>query len=307
MNLLTVARRANLGAHVVKDKTFACERLACARTYVDSVATGIQLVPQQLQFHYSTCLVGIVSIAEAYMQDATQEFIVCHPGHIANKALDLNQLVANGSVLYTICDAAERTVRDLAYQAFPKLAKACIRMFNTKAELDERLLDRVNEIKCTRDLIVHNSGRVNAIYLHKTGSSARAGLGETIPLTYDYVRGASTALEQFVEEFFRLGPARYADRGKTRAFREMWEATSLQNLVSFDSAWIVEGENMVRPKKVDWAWSSSEKALYDFFLGIYSSNNPERTTDVIEALRLWPPPYRESRVITSWLESPFSF
>jgi len=110
-----------------------------------------------------------------------------------------------------------------------------------------------------------------------------------------------------LSEFYRLGPGLFADRGKTVAFREMWEATRLNSLVGFDDAWKIENAEMVRPKTIEWLWSSSEKALYDFFLGIYSPSHPDRTTDAIEALLRWPPPYVESRVIASWMESPFTF
>lgn len=42
------------------------------------------------------------------------------------------------------------------------------------------------EVCATRDLVVHNNGVANALYVEKAGTKARGAVGERIPVNQDY-------------------------------------------------------------------------------------------------------------------------
>ena len=49
-------------------------------------------------------------------------------------------------------------------------------------------VDAFIEIKASRDIIVHGSGIVNKIYIDKSGKSARAKLGDLLPIDKAYFK-----------------------------------------------------------------------------------------------------------------------
>jgi hypothetical protein len=307
VNQLTVARRARLAETFVERYDRIRQALGIADTYVRSVGREVQLAPEARRFHWASFLMGLVALLEAYMADVSTEFLVAFPGHIRDKQLTLDAIVNSCPVLGVIEEAAERAVRGVTYRRFSEFAATMLAWFDKSASFEPRLLSLVNEVKCTRDAYTHGTGVATSIYADKAGTEARVESGKVLPLSESYGCSALALVGQFVDEFHRKGPSRYLSFGKAKAMEEMWNATCLSRLVPFAKAWRVENENMVRPLDPDWLWSSSEEALYHFFLGIYNVRYPTRTVDAFEALRRWSPGTPESRVILSWMESPFWF
>jgi hypothetical protein len=52
----------------------------------------------------------------------------------------------------------------------------------------EAQVDQLAEVKASRDLLVHNSGIVNSIYLDKAGTRARHQIKEKIEISPEYFR-----------------------------------------------------------------------------------------------------------------------
>jgi hypothetical protein len=67
-------------------------------------------------------------------------------------------------------------------------------------DLDQSLKSDWIEFKATRDLIIHNSGVINNIYLEKCGDFARGQLGEKIVVDQDYFDQAVGRMKQLVRE-----------------------------------------------------------------------------------------------------------
>jgi hypothetical protein len=64
--------------------------------------------------------------------------------------------------------------------------------------LDQQSSQAWIEMKATRDLIVHNSGLVNQIYLDKAGSKARATLNSVVPLDRVYFEQSVATMKSLV-------------------------------------------------------------------------------------------------------------
>jgi hypothetical protein len=57
-------------------------------------------------------------------------------------------------------------------------------------EVDERieiLFNKWKEYKATRDLIVHNHGIINEVYLFKADKNARGSIGDSVVITDEYI------------------------------------------------------------------------------------------------------------------------
>jgi hypothetical protein len=312
--LLTVARRAKLGSTLKQQQEGVLQKLATARA-LDASVRKAKFAASEAEFHEEILLAGVWGILETFLTDITVEFLTCLPGGLQAKTFSLEGFAKSGSGSSLLREAAEKEVNDLSYKTFPEMLKRFQDVFNFKRPLNEMLINELNEVKCTRDAYVHAQGKVSHIYLRRAGGLAREQLGRKLPLGKDYLGAAIDKSERLVNDFFARGPANYVHFGRVKAFREMWEASCLNRIMAFDEAWldggpiVKGGEHIVRPTQrgLEWGWSHSEKALYDFFLGIYSPNSELRTTDTIVALGRFPPSTPEGQIIISWMESPFWF
>ena len=126
----------------------------------------------------------------------------------------------------------------------------------------------VNEIKCTRDIYVHSNGISNHTYERKVGARSRARVGHELPLTDDYLSGSKEKIEEVIKDFHNKGPSNYLEYNRVRAFEEMWNMTRLSTLVKFEDAWEKQPDGffgeIVVPRDINWVWSGSEEALYQF-------------------------------------------
>lgn len=314
IHLLTVGRRAHMGQLLCDKKTEALTKLSTAKSFDLSVRNA-RFGCQSEEFHNQILLMGVCGILENFLTDITVEFLTCYPGALESKVFSLETLANAGSVSALLEEMAEKEINALSYKSFPEMLKCFEKIFSFKKSLDEKLINDLNEIKCTRDVYIHSDGKANTVYLRKTGEFGRVRIGEKLPLGKDYLADAIVKTTALIEEFFAGGPANYSKFGRVKAFKEMWEATCLSKVIAFDEAWIdggpivKGGEHIVRPtqKAKDWGWSHSEKALYNFFFKIYGGPGCPTSTDTIEALVRFPPSTPEGLIIISWMHSPFVF
>jgi hypothetical protein len=65
-------------------------------------------------------------------------------------------------------------------------------------KIQEDIVRQWLELKATRDIIVHNSGVANALYVRKAGSLARAKDGESLPMNEGYFGDALANMKSLV-------------------------------------------------------------------------------------------------------------
>lgn len=310
MQLLTISRRADFGYSLRKRFERARARLEVSQSYAGHVTASCNLDKQLLHFHESIYLAGLVSIFEALTTDIGFDYLVRYPGHLTEKKVDLDKISKSGSVGMVVQSLAEQAINGWAYQRFPETVESVIKLFDKSATISIDLLEDLSEIKATRDLFVHNDGKVNQIYLAKTSAKARCTtIGKNIKLGSVYLRSAEQNIATYINELEAIIPSKYFRAGKVSALEEMWNATCLAKHVSFADGWTIGSDDFVRPNDegLDWGWSHSEKMLLDFFLSIYSNDYPTKTYDLMEAVRRWPASTNEGKVMLSWFDSPFWF
>ncbi|TEU19594.1 MAG: hypothetical protein E3J21_03310 [Anaerolineales bacterium] len=84
-------------------------------------------------------------------------------------------------------------------------------------ELSDEVKISYAEVKATRDLLVHNSGIVNQVYLKKAGSRARVPEGETIPLDDQYFSESIRCMKRVVTKVYSGCLDKYGDINPTQA------------------------------------------------------------------------------------------
>jgi hypothetical protein len=124
--------------------------------------------------------VQLTTVFEAFVFDFLRLLLTNDSRHLAQKKqIEVGVVLAAAdkeSILWLIVD---RELNELKYDR----PKAWFDYMNKVVKLGcptEDQIDRVAEMNAARDLIIHNSGIVNAIYLDKAGSKARYALGNTV-------------------------------------------------------------------------------------------------------------------------------
>jgi len=132
---------------------------------------------------YQTFLVSAVSHFEAFLGDVLKLILKEYPrkltasvkGMPATKDVPIGMLLDTDSVEEAVDWAIERAVESLFY-ASPATYLAYLKEIAGIDTTDTAFQDYL-EIKATRDLIIHNSGIINDIYLTKAGDRARGQPG----------------------------------------------------------------------------------------------------------------------------------
>jgi hypothetical protein len=91
-------------------------------------------------------------------------------------------------------------------------------------------------------------------------------------------------------------------------FKQMWEATCLNERLKFEEVWKIESHKMVRPLDLEneFGFSSSEMAVYNLFRYIYR-NDEKYKVDFAFYFQRWKPQSNEYQIAVSWLENQFYF
>lgn len=69
-------------------------------------------------------------------------------------------------------------------------------------------IERIAEIKATRDILVHNRGIANAIYLEKSADLARFAVGERVEVSEHYHRESWQLVKQVITDVANAGCAK---------------------------------------------------------------------------------------------------
>lgn len=310
MNFVNLARRASLGYKIKNGYKQVKDKIELAKSYNTKVTPYIKDDKQILKFHHANYLIGLLSILEAYISDLLLEYIKCYPGQLGGKDIKFEKIMKTVSISEIANSYAENKVMDLSYKKLSEYHVEFSKIIGLKKEIDKNILDELSEIKATRDIFVHANGKCNELYIKKSGDLARANIGKELDLDENYINKSTKIIEEYLSKIYLEIPEKTKNYGKAQAFKEMWQSCEMGSVREFDEIWEYnEKSDMVRPKEsaFDIYWSGSEQAAFDFFLGIYSPDHPERKTDIMYAMNRWPPSTDIGKVMISWMESPFWF
>jgi hypothetical protein len=153
---------------------------------------------------YFSVFVYVVAQVEAYLTDVLCEVLRFDIRRLKIKVKDINHL-KNVDVSEIIdCNSKEDLIdkiikKELA-SVFYASSRLQIEYFEkvTGAQLPDATIDSWVEIKATRDIIVHNSGVSNSVYIGKTDRLARGKEGERLPMNDEYFSNSLALMKSLV-------------------------------------------------------------------------------------------------------------
>jgi hypothetical protein len=137
----------------------------------------------------------LVTTFEAFYFDLLALWLTAHPGNLYRKTVDLETVLSapdKGEVLRLVI---ERELNEVKYKRVAEWFEYQKRLVNAPV-LSTDETDALAELKAGRDILVHASGVVNAVYVAKSGSRARYAIGDYLELPDPYLRGCFDLLEK---------------------------------------------------------------------------------------------------------------
>ena len=134
-----------------------------------------------------------IAVFEIFVFDFLRILLLRNPGHLPSRSLMLAELLplrGNPAALEIIIEeAVAKKLNELRFAS----PKEWFEFLNKIEKLgcpsvDE--IESISEIKATRDVVEHNGGIVNAIYLAKAAKKARFENGEAALVPDDYLRNS---------------------------------------------------------------------------------------------------------------------
>jgi hypothetical protein len=151
---------------------------------------------------YRSLLVTAVSEFETFLVRVLTEVIREYPGKLTKgvtgisgcKAVPMDYLLDAADLSEVLDRAIAEHISGVFYAA-PKAYLDYIREICGADTTDDAFQNYI-EVKATRDLIVHNSGYINSVYMSKAGERARGELGTFIQVDSDYFDHALATLKR---------------------------------------------------------------------------------------------------------------
>ncbi|MBY5456117.1 hypothetical protein HFO89_07070 [Rhizobium leguminosarum] len=151
---------------------------------------------------FETNIVSLVSRTEAFIQDCLAIVATAYPKK-------LSVLADKGGIpldLFLEHEEREDVIRRFVAMKCEGLMFGKPSEYLEKAakvltiELDADLVKAFIEIKASRDIIIHNSGRINKLYIEKVGDQRRGEDGEELVIDRDYFRHIIVTLKKLSGE-----------------------------------------------------------------------------------------------------------
>lgn len=161
---------------------------------------------------FETNIVSLVSRAEAFIQDCIAIVASAYPNKLsvlADKSgipldLFLEHAAREDVIRRFVAMKCEGLMFGKPSEYLDKAAKVLT------IELDAELVRAFIEVKATRDIIIHNSGRINKLYVEKAGDQRRGQDGEELVIDRTYfqhvivtLKNMSGAIQSKTEEKYK--------------------------------------------------------------------------------------------------------
>lgn len=310
LDLLTIANRAELGLIIQTSINNSRDRIAQIKSIVDKIEANADFSKEEKKKELEFSIIGVVSILEQHMNDMLYQLYISFPSKLGKKQFDIADLQDKGSLLELFYDKATQRILDLAYGRFDRFVESFFNVFEIKPEkIDADLVADINEIKCTRDCLIHSNGKSTGLYLSKAGNKARVDQkDEYLKVDMAYFTDAVSKILNLISQIEALIPNQYKVSNKAYVFKQMWDATCLRSRFEFEEVWKITSPYEIRPVDLsdNHGFSSSEMEVYNLFRYAYSGSR-EYKPDFALLFERWEPSSNEYQIAMSWLNNQFYF
>jgi hypothetical protein len=164
------------------------------RAVATSVPTGnqidqdglLRLAPQYIREYLAVFTFRhFVTLFEAWLFDLLHRLLLHNPWQFAARQLDLEVVLKARDREAVISGVILKQLNELRYENLREWFTALNRAIRLDCPGDDEI-NRLAEVKATRDVLEHNAGVANETYVRRAGSQARYAAGEPIEIDDAY-------------------------------------------------------------------------------------------------------------------------
>lgn len=193
-----------------------------------------ELKTQNSSVIHNSIFAYLVSKYEIMLKDVLILFIKAFPEKLSslgikcNEEKDLNKIINN-----------------IFYKNINEIIEIVYNKTFSIPMLDNSFLTKINEIKATRNLLIHNDLKINEIYLEKAGSSKRGNtLGDFLPLNITYIEETINILSHISIDFREKINQKYQEYSKLKLIKDLWNYLFDTPMLVFDEIWYVRNDRL---------------------------------------------------------------
>jgi hypothetical protein len=211
-----------------------------------------------------------VSTVEVMILDILSTYFKYIPAQIPDKSISIPKDTLIDSEFSVIDVHIDNYINGLGYQNLREiLNKFCEHLAIDLKIFRDKYEDALQEIKESRNLLIHNDLKVNSFYLAKAGPKARATeIDRRVSIDYKYFIYALDVLDNLCDSCTNNIESKYADYTKYRAIKALWEYIFHTPILDFDDYWqsSPEGDTVFMKKKEFHGGVSTSEGI---FLGVW--------------------------------------
>ena len=188
----------------------------------------------------------LVSALETMLNDTYIYFLQAFPEAFDFKDAKFSkeEILASTLAIDLIERQIEKNAIAQAYGSFPDLLKAFTKALGiAEPPLADDMVDRVIEVKETRNILLHNNLVTNRQYVVRAGQFRRTDHEDRkLPLTQEYVESACEYVGTLIEDLRSRISVKYETFTRVAAFRKLWDYLFSSPILQFDDYWTIDEE-----------------------------------------------------------------
>lgn len=162
----------------------------------------------------------------------------------------------------------EAKINNVSYKNIKEIIEYFIKITGINQDaFSEFLIDKLQEIKASRNLLIHNNLTINNIYNETAGKLKREGIRNKLKIDQEYLFLTLTTLIEILLAIKTRLAEKYQEYTHLKALRELWKYTFKTPIMTFENEWIIDegkdaviAHNEAKSKRKDL--SHSEQMLY---------------------------------------------
>lgn len=145
-----------------------------------------------------------VSLFEDFVFDFFRAWLTEYPGSLSGKQVGFRSVLQCADKAEIVQTVVQKELAGLAYER----VDAWFKYLETTAKLGcptQEQVERLAEVKASRDVLVHNKGIANSVYVDKSLGRSRFKEGDKLEIPEDYHRDSWQLIRQVVSDVAAAG------------------------------------------------------------------------------------------------------
>jgi hypothetical protein len=156
-------------------------------------------VPGYIADHLlSSTFQDFVSRFEDFFFDLLRLWLAAYPGSLSRKQVEMGIVLRAPDKTAIIASMIDKEVNELKYERVGDWFEYLHRLAHIQASAAE--MEKIAEIKASRDILVHNNGMANAMYVAKSGNLARFQDGERLRISETYQQESWSTIQNVIAD-----------------------------------------------------------------------------------------------------------